>query len=387
MKILVAFVIVSVFGSFVDRYDLWVYFQYAQKISSGQIPYINFPVEYPQGFFVPIIISMVSAPITIMASNNIFPESGYAFMLSFAILMAIFDTFTLAFVYLTAKKLFGRDRAFLSGILYATAFSSAYFVITKYDAFPTFLFMGAIAMYVYGKKDYGVIGSALGAMTKWFPGFAAEFFILHDLKSEEGTHDVIKSIALFTGAIFAITIPFVALNVEGFIKTYTWHIWRAPLSSSFVYYLDYVTHSEFFSFIAIYLIGFAILMIILHYYKFADTGTDTMVRYIFMTVFAFIFLNKVLSPQYIVWITPFIAIFLTRTYWEMLLAYAGQSIFCIEFPILYNKAYINSYYLEPTGIAFVFFTVKFAVMFYIAYRVFKKVDKREKMGLERSGRL
>lgn len=377
VKILVVFVTTSVFGSFVDRYDLLIYLQYAQKISNGQIPYLNFPVEYPQGFFIPMIISIVSAPITVMDGSNIFPRGGYAFMFNFTILMVMCDTLTLMFVYLTAKKLFGRDKAFLSGILYATAFSSAYFVITKYDAFPAFLLMGAIAMYVYGKKEHGVIGSALGFMTKWFPGFAAEFFILRDLKSGEGTRDVTKSIALFAGIVSAIIFPFVALNVDEFMKTYTLHIGRTPLSSSFVYYLDYITHSGFFSFIAVYLIGSAVLAIALHYYKFADTGIDTMVGYIFMTVFAFVFLNKVLSPQYIVWIAPFIAIFLTGTYREMLLAYASQLIFYIEFPILYNKIYINNYYFEPAGTAFVFFTVKFAIMFYIAYAVFKKIDKRE----------
>jgi len=68
----------------------------------------------------------------------------------------------------------------------------------------------------------------------------------------------------------------------------------------------------------------------------------------FFSVFIFVLFNKVGSPQYFLWLTPFLAIFLTASVWEAGLFYLAQIWVYLEFPLLYNRLYNNvSGYLAP----------------------------------------
>ncbi len=50
--------------------------------------------------------------------------------------MVVCDIVTLLCIYFIALKIHNSKTAFLAGLIYATAFSTSYFVLTKYDASP-----------------------------------------------------------------------------------------------------------------------------------------------------------------------------------------------------------------------------------------------------------
>jgi hypothetical protein len=89
-----------------------------------------------------------------------------------------------------------------------------------------------------------------------------------------------------------------------------------------------------------------------------------------MAVFLFIMANPLASPQYLLWITPFMALLLAGSAAEVILFLAVQAWGYLEFPLLYNVIYDNVHGYGPGGTgfplaAFLFFTVKFALLFLV----------------------
>ena len=89
--------------------------------------------------------------------------------------MVICDLVTLLCIYFIALKLQNEKTAYLAGLIYATAFSTAYFVLTKYDAFPTCLLMLAVFFTLCGMSVKGYIAAGLGFFAKIFPAVHSRF--------------------------------------------------------------------------------------------------------------------------------------------------------------------------------------------------------------------
>lgn len=373
VKVALIIITTQIFHSFIDMFDISIYLQYGVNVFSGQIPYVNFSVEYPQLVFIPILIATTFAVIA---------QNAAIFILSFQGLMILCDLGSLVCVYLIALKLFDAKRAFYAGFLYATAFSSAYFVLTKYDAFPVFLLMLSLLLYITGKKTEGYISSVTGFFVKWFPLFSAVYFVLHQRKEKIPISEfkIPVLFILILGCIIAL--PLIFLNASGFFSTYTGHFGRGAEAQSFIYFLDYIAASVFhIPAIDTLLISVMVLFeIVLFYVYFTRARNDYLVLsyFIFFSIFIFVIFNKVLSPQYLLWISPFFALYLCSDIREMVAFYMIQLVFYLEFPILYGSAYttakeyIATYDLVISP-SFVFFGVKFAILIgvflYLVYKM------------------
>ena len=140
--------------------DMTLYYNYVNYAVSGQIPYIDYIVEYPKLFFIPVFIAEI--PSFIIHNSSVYYHS-------FIIMMYLVDTATLMCVYFIAVKLFGKEKALLCGLLYATAFTPAFLLSITYDSIPTFLLTFSIFLYLYGKEIPAYVSATVGALTKWFP--------------------------------------------------------------------------------------------------------------------------------------------------------------------------------------------------------------------------
>jgi hypothetical protein len=184
------------------------------------------------------------------------------------------------------------------------------------------------------------------------------------------------------------------MNPEGFIRTYTINTQFNTLAHGFIYYLDFIAKTlmgaTFFSAISLFLAGIAELGLLYWYYRQPRTDHITLCAFILFAVSAFILTNKIASPQYLQWIAPLAALFLAGSALEALLFYIAQFWWFLEFPVLYNVIYNNIVGYGPAGegfpiVTFLFFTVKFALIFIILWVVAKKLPavpgaKREKSG-------
>ncbi|MDD3932899.1 MAG: hypothetical protein PHP55_03495 [Methanoculleus sp.] len=361
-KVAVVLFTTGIFHSFVDIFDVSVYYRYAMQVLGGAIPYVDFSLEYPQLSLVVILVPLIFTVLTGDPST---------YLVAHQVFMSIFDILTTLLVYLIALRVSDQRCAFISGVLSATAFSSAYFVLTKYDAFPTFLLMLSLFLFIYRKEICGYLSAVAGFLAKWFPGLAIPYFALHEYMSGRDPRTIGRHIIASAALLLIITLPFAVLNSSVFLATYTAHTGRTALAHSFCYYVDFALENvlglSFFAQVSLLLMAVVQIFLLGYYYSAKNTSAEYLCAFLFFSTFAFVIFNKVFSPQYLLWITPFLAIFLARSYKEIALFYAIQAWVYLEFPILYRSIYINDGYFvgdsSPlASVPFLFFTIKFILL-------------------------
>jgi uncharacterized membrane protein len=297
---------------------------------------------------------------------------------AYHVILSLIDVLTCIFVYFIALKFYNNRTAFYSALMYATAFGSAYYVFTKYDAYPTFIILLSLMLFlyrddIYGKSIGAYVTASAGLLIKWFPVIVAPYYLIYDLKNKSLNKNTLHAIIAAIAFALAVTLPFIIMSLDGFIETYTFHFDRTPLSSSFTYYVDQifntVFHVTWFSSTSMIITAVLELALLAIYFKYGNNGKLELVKFIFLSLFVFTICNKIFSPQYILWLAPFMALLLIDSWKGIVLFYLCQIWFYIEFPLVYGKIYINDYYIgaEPlfTSYPFVFFTVKFIILFSI----------------------
>jgi hypothetical protein len=184
--------------TFVDYFDLEVYLKAIAPVMQGQIPYISYPFEYPILTMIPILLAFIPAFLT---------QNGMAFLYPFQAQMILCDILIVLSVYLIVLKIQTEITAFCGGLIYATAFSAAYFVVTKSDAFPTALLMLGILFTIYGRKAQGYALTSAGFFAKVFPVIALPFVVLYNSKVTTLKAEVIASGKIFLLFCVILLIP------------------------------------------------------------------------------------------------------------------------------------------------------------------------------------
>jgi hypothetical protein len=365
--------------------DTRLYYWYATSLTWGQVPYASYNVPYPQFFFIPVLLALVPALLV----------QGYAvYLWSFSALMIVIDTATLVLVYSIAARLWGQEKAFLCGFLYATAFSAAFFVPIYYDAVPSFLLVLSLWTYLYRNQVGGFLLGTAGALAKWFPAFALPYYVLHQHKTGRDRGIILKECLLAGSLVLVAVVPFILLNAGGFLTTYTMHVARMPEVNSFMYYLDAIgalagigpVHA-----CSLLLVLAAELSLLYGYYRYLDARPETLVACIFLAILVFVLANKVFSTNYILWLAPFLALLLCRTPRHILVFYLVQAVMYLETPVLFGIVYAPFTGSYTTGtsytvlaqslpsLSFLFYTVKFGLLFLVLFVVVRDL-KIEKAG-------
>lgn len=381
-KILIGPITSGIFHSFVDLFDINYYFNYSLSIFQGQLPYLDFSVDYPQIALLYFTLPMLFAILT---------NTGANFIIAHQIIMTLLDVATSIIVYLIVLNIFDNKKAFIAGIIYATSFSSAYFVLTKYDSLPVFLLMLSVFLFINQKNICSYLTSSIGFFTKWFAGFTIPFFLIYDI--DKKTPNLLRNLIPSIIFVILITLPLLILNFNGYLNTITGHMSRVSLAHSLPFLLDniayHIFNQDFFSPISTYLSFALILLFIIAYNFLKEKNHTNLIFFIFSTVFVFVFFNKVFSPQYAMWIVPFLALFLINSYKEIILFYLFQIVMYLEFPLLFNQIYIdylNPYYLSETesllNISLVFFGFKFILLALIYIMIYKTLKEKELIKFE-----
>lgn len=354
--------------------DMTLYHWYTQAILRGQIPYIDFNVDYPQLFLVPVLLAYIP----------VFFSPGFTtYVLSFAMLMVAFDIATLICVYILAARFFGREKAFHCGLLYTTAISAAFFVPITYDPVPTFFLVFSLFLYIHKKEIAAYLSAATGVLLKWFSVFCFPLFFLHTIKKKQET--ISFKTGIFLSGVLALLCfaPFVFMNPRSFFTSYSFHFTRMPEAHSFIYYLDAISRSfgisapfGTFSFVLLVIVE---CVLVLWYFRSLSTGELTLSYILFLSVFLFVLFNKVFSAYYILWLTPFLALFLCHSFRHIVLFYLIQAIMYLEAPVLLRVVYTpGKYYtvIEHSlpSLTFLFYTVKFLIFFIVLYVIVRDIN-------------
>lgn len=380
-KFLVIVVTSVIFHSFIDYFDIQFYFEHAAKILDGQLPYISYTFDYPVLIFVPILIAL--------AVSLVF-QSSIVFAYTFQILMVLFDLVTIFCIYFIALKLYNGKAAFLAGLIYATAFSTAYFVLTKYDAFPTCLLMLAVLFTVYTMNLKGYLAAGLGFFAKIFPAIAFPFLILHNSGRTSLKDEILSSLKVIVPLSVVLLLPVLVIRPEA-IRTYLFAtganvgVYVNTATYTLYSWLSGVGHigisPENVSLVMYGLMAITILYLLYTAYTDTEKRPVTLLKTLLGALVAVIVFTKFHSPQYIVWFTPFLCLLVAEDMYKIVLFYVVQVFAYIEFPLMFGSFYTNLEYTNAVGSSGWYLTLVFFTFQYIALLVLVFAIVRPKGGL------
>jgi hypothetical protein len=304
--------------------DLHLYYDVALKLTQHGIPYMDFPFEYPPLAMIPILAPQVV--------NHFVGGSFNTYCFLFALQNLSFAAISARLIYLTGVPN-QADRPSLTAYFVIILLSLPIYLF-RYDSFPALL--SCIAVYSVRKQSFGTgIAIVTGALAKIYPLVMAPVILLWYTVRKDYRKAIVYcgGIALMSVLTLAITLKFAGDHFMHFLE---YHLYRGIHLESLaggillmLKTLQIVTVYSESGFGSINLISSLspvvlssinivapVILILLHIFyattfiaekkKNGTIGENTVIAATGSLVLAFIILNKVFSPQYIVWLFPFI---------------------------------------------------------------------------------
>jgi hypothetical protein len=289
------------------------YYDYASEALSGKIPYRDFPFEYP----------VLSFPLFLIPRLLVSDFESYR--IAFMAEMFLFGVVAIVLIARQGESVPLGTVARRLGWYTLYCFLLAPLVIGRFEVAPMVLAFAAAGWWFSGRNVLGGITAGLGTLMKVFPGVVAapalvvEFARFRTLRgrgvaafvstlavglvfwlwlggsqvvgalayhAERGLEieSVFGGILLLAGAITGKAVPWV-FDHNAYHIAPEWGAGLAPLS---------------------FPLQVAALLLVM--WRFWRSGMADGLRYSAAAVLAFVVFGKVLSPQYLVWLFPFIAI-------------------------------------------------------------------------------
>jgi hypothetical protein len=342
-----------VFGSFADLFDFQIYYDAAENILHGQLPWAL--------AFVPVLIAYA---ISVVGGGFL------VFALAMWALMLICNIITTFCVYYIGLKLYSEKTAFIAAILNATALSVAYYTLCRFDPFPTCLAMVAVLATLYGDKVTGYLASVLGLFVKIWPIVVFPFLWLYNARNtslmEEGKARAFAFI-VGGGLLFGVMILGGYDKFLGYID----RVYCNTIPYTLDQYLQLLgivipfgIISTLFRILTVVVIAGALYLM----YR-QPKNIALMLKLILAVIIVITAFSQYRSPQYIVWFTPFAALLIADDIYGILLFIGVQVLAYIEYPLGYGVLYVNDKYVSEWGL--VFFTVFFLVIGLLLWRALK----------------
>lgn len=307
--------------------DPLVFLPTAEKIASGLVPYRDVASEYP-----PLALIHMTLPRLIGGPSHAAYQTWFG-VISFALAIG-----TLAVVYWLARRRWSVENRYDTAAMFIGLAGAALpIVVWRFDILPAFLSAVALAAWAAGRPGWSGFSLGVGAMAKIYPVFLGPIFALAAI-AERRFKD---AIAHMVGGAIA-----VALILAGPL------LLAGPKAFSFVLYqenrgieiesvaggLAMLAHtvagvpaqvavgfgswqisSPALSTIAmpidlfnVLLVAFVAVSCALAFMRdvreLGKVQPSTTVTYLVATLLVVILTNKVLSPQYLVWLLPFVAL-------------------------------------------------------------------------------
>jgi uncharacterized membrane protein len=203
---------------------LWVqpYWQDASAILRGELPYRDLSVEYP-----PLALPTFVLP-AIVARALPGVEAGYgSYRAVFEVLMAAVGMAVAPLVAATVARVGGRRGHVLLavGLVAISPILAGPIVIARYDLWPALLTAAAIAAIVYDRHRLGDGLLALAALAKLYPALLAPLFLAYTWR-RAGRREAIIAAAIGLAVGLAGMAPFVALDPAGALEPFSRSVGR-----------------------------------------------------------------------------------------------------------------------------------------------------------------
>ena len=294
--------------------DVPIYFRHANTVFTGKIPYREAPIEYP----------ILALPFLYVP--RLFTTQQRWFVVGFALEMLLFHAATLLLV--TRWMLTDLSRTILGRLLWYTgciAFIGP-FLLGRYDAVPAFFGFAAASAWFSGRSAWGGWFAGVGTLVKIAPGVVAVpgmiFDWVHRPRSRfRGITVTIITVPVGVGLWFAIG------GKNGTLDAIRYHAGRGleveSIAAGVAYAIDSVRgkapttafdHASISltSPTATALVPFVVpiqaLALLAVAVQFWRRGATEPMRYAGAAMLVYAIGGKVFSPQYLLWVLPFVAV-------------------------------------------------------------------------------
>ena len=323
--------------------DLWIYYQDSSRLLEGKMPYRDFALEYP-----PLALAAFTFPHFMLLGLN---QTFYNYLWAFLVQSAIISTVTAWYVRRLAEKVrFGLSPD-LSLIAYCSlVIVTSFYLPWRYDLFPALLTMLAFTALINRKPLGAGIWLGFGTAAKLYPiVLLPVFFLFCVVESRKSAG--LKLVGGFGAALSLCLLPLAALSptaLLSFLKYHQMrgleiesipaglillaHAWGLTSASVVVNYgADHIVSASAPLLIRWLPLVFAALFGIVlwkAWSRFRNEGragqieAATLLTYTITALLAFILANKVFSPQYLIWLLPFVPLLRPRPALSLLAVFA-----------------------------------------------------------------
>jgi uncharacterized membrane protein len=280
--------------------DTPVYQGYANAIDHGFVPYRDFPVEYPPG-----ALPVFAAPIYLNG------YAGYAQV--FGWMMAAFGAGCI--IAAAAAGATTRALAFIA----VSPLLIGSMALSRYDFWPTLFVVCALAAFLRDWHRWGWVALAAAVVAKGFALALLPIALVWTLR-RRGIRELVVSVAGGLALAVVVVLPFAILAPHGL-----WHSVRGQLSrplqveSLGASFLTTFSHPQVIAShgslnldhqgdVATVTTVLGLIVLVALWVGFArgPALSDRFVRYGAACICAFIVFDKVLSPQFLIWLVPLV---------------------------------------------------------------------------------
>jgi hypothetical protein len=299
--------------------DVQSYFEQASRTLAGGIPYRDFPIEYPIG----------AVPVFVLP--RLVATSLGTYRVAFALEMLLADA---AAVYLIARRVERREG--IERVPGRLGWYSLFFLalgplpIARFDLVPTALGFAAALGWFSGRETLGGVAAGVGTLVKVVPAaILAPALVSSGRATERG-----RGLLAFALTVAAGAGVWLGIGGPRVRDSWDYHIGRGleieTVASGLLIVLAKLSGAEvarvfnhsseqvlapgssWAAALAMPLQAAALLLVMVRSRK---AGREDGLRLAGAAVLAFLVTGKVLSPQYLIWLIPFIAVLEGRTGW------------------------------------------------------------------------
>jgi uncharacterized membrane protein len=325
--IVIAHILIFTKGFLSGGPDVEKYYYFAVWVKEGFAPYKDFVVEYP-----PLALLIFQIP-------YFFGKTLEAYGHAFTLEMLAFDLAGIFLILGLARRL--KLSPWTSLAIYTlVVLAVSSILVQRYDLPPAIVTLGALFAFSRGRYKTAWALLAIGALIKLYPALLAPIFLIYQWRHQRW-QSLVVPVLTFVVIVAAVALPFYRLDSRGFIESFTIQGERSlQIESTYssVLLIGYtlgLTPARIYlgqiSFNleaplanplakwSLYVMGAAFLVVYLFYFlsyrRFKNprqagppAGPEMahLLNYAFIVVAVMILTNKVLSPQYLAWLTPLV---------------------------------------------------------------------------------
>jgi len=306
-------------GFFTDgkMLDTPIYAGYAQHMKDGQLPYRDFVETYP-----PLAFPVFLIPALVAGQSF----GGYTEVFELIMLLCGLGAVGLASYMVADMGVTGKRLGAVVALGGLTPLLIGSVILSRYDLWPTLLTVAALAGLYYDMPRTAFAFIALGAAAKAYPLVFLPLAMIYVWRSL-GRRAALESLAVFAGLLLLTCLPFAILAPHGFWASINSQTGRPLQIESLGATIWLFAHQVLGTHLHIYfthgsdnLDGHASLQFgtvmsvlqvaaILGIYAVYALGQATRERLLMTSaavVCAFIVFDRVLSPQYLLWLVPMV---------------------------------------------------------------------------------